>query len=63
VLPDALIVPRGSTARDVAYRIHSELGDTFLYAINARTKQRVGESYKVNDGDIIKIVATAARRV
>jgi ribosome-binding ATPase YchF (GTP1/OBG family) len=63
VLPDALIVPRGSTARDVAYRIHSELGETFLYAINARTKQRVGESYKVNDGDIIKIVATAARRV
>ncbi len=62
VLPDALVVPRGSTARDVAYRIHSELGDTFLYAINARTKQRVGESYKVNDGDVIKIVAAAARK-
>jgi len=62
VLPDALIVPRGSTARDVAYRIHTELGDTFLYAINAKTKQRVGESYRVNDGDVIKIVAAAARR-
>jgi len=62
VLPDALIVPRGSTARDVAYRIHTELGDTFLYAINAKTRQRVGESYRVNDGDVIKIVATAARR-
>lgn len=62
VLPDALIVPRGSTARDVAYRVHTELGDTFLYAINARTKQRVGESYVVNDGDILKIVASAARR-
>jgi len=62
VLPDALIVPRGSTARDVAYRIHTELGDTFLYAINAKTRQRVGESYRVNDGDVIKIVAAAARR-
>jgi len=62
ILPDALIAPRGSTARDIAYRIHTELGETFLYAINARTKQRIGESYKVNDGDIIKIVATAARK-
>lgn len=62
VLPDALLVPRGSTARDVAYRIHSELGDTFLYAINAKTKQRVGESYRISDGDVIKIVATAARK-
>jgi ribosome-binding ATPase YchF (GTP1/OBG family) len=62
VLPDALIIPRGSTARDLAYRVHTDLGETFLYAINAKTKQRVGESYRVNDGDIIKIVAAAARK-
>lgn len=63
VLPDAFIMPRGSTARDLAYRIHTDLGETFLYAINAKTKQRVGESYKLNDGDVIKIVASAARKV
>lgn len=61
VLPDVLLVPKGSTARDVAFRIHTDLGATFLYAINAKTKQRVGESYEVRDNDIIKIVATAMR--
>ena len=62
VLPDALLVKRGSTARDLAYRIHTDLGKTFLYAIDARTRQRLGESYVLKDGDVIKIVAAAARR-
>ncbi|MCE4611168.1 MAG: redox-regulated ATPase YchF [Desulfurococcales archaeon] len=62
VLPDALLVKRGSTARDLAYRIHTDLGKTFLYAIDARTRQRLGESYVLREGDVIKIVATAARR-
>lgn len=61
VLPDVLLVPRGSTARDVAYRVHTDLGRTFLYAINAKTKQRIGESYEVRDNDVIKIVAGAMK--
>jgi ribosome-binding ATPase YchF (GTP1/OBG family) len=61
VLPDVLLVPKGTTARELAYRIHTELGDTFLYAINAKTKQRVGASYVLQDNDVIKVVATGAR--
>ncbi len=60
VLPDAYIVSRGTTARELAYMIHSELGETFLYAINARSGERLGESYVLRDGDVIKVVATAA---
>ncbi len=59
VLPDVLLVPEGTTARELAYMIHTDLGRTFLYAINAKTKQRVGESYKLQDNDVIKIVAAA----
>ncbi len=59
VLPDVLLVPRGTTARQLAYMIHTDLGRTFLYAINAKTKQRIGESYVLQDGDVIKIVAAA----
>ncbi|MEM0366567.1 MAG: redox-regulated ATPase YchF [Acidilobaceae archaeon] len=62
ILPDTILLPRGSTARDLAYRIHTELGETFIYAINAKTKQRIGESYILNDNDVIKIVAVAARK-
>ncbi len=62
VLPDAYLVPRGTTARQLAYMIHTDLGRTFLYAVNAKTKQRVGEDYVLQDNDVIKIVAAAAKR-
>ncbi len=57
VLPDVLLVKEGTTVRELAYKIHTDLGETFLYAINAKTKQRVGESYVLKDNDVIKIVA------
>lgn len=57
VLPDAFLVPRGSTARDLAYRIHTDLGDKFIRAVNARTKRTVGADYELQDGDVIRIVA------
>jgi ribosome-binding ATPase YchF (GTP1/OBG family) len=61
VLPDAYLVERGTTARDLAYMIHTDLGESFLYAIDAKRKRRVGESYILEDDDVIKIVATKAR--
>jgi len=56
VLPDAFLMKRGSTARDLAYEIHTEIGESFLYAVDAKTKRRLGEDYELEDGDIIKIV-------
>lgn len=57
VLPDAFLVPRGSTARDLAYKVHTELGDKFIRAVNAKTKRTVGADYVLQDGDVIRIVA------
>ncbi len=62
VLPDAYLVPQGTTARELAYMVHTDLGKTFLYAINARTRQRIGEDYVLKDGDVVRIVAAAAKR-
>ncbi|MGQ0796689.1 MAG: redox-regulated ATPase YchF [Methanobacteriota archaeon] len=59
VLPDAFLVPRGSTARDVAFKVHTELGEHFIRAIDGRTKRVVGHDHAVQDGDVIKIVAKA----
>ncbi|MEM2192182.1 MAG: redox-regulated ATPase YchF [Candidatus Hadarchaeales archaeon] len=61
VLPDAFLVPKGTKAREFAYKIHTELGESFLYGIDARTKRRVGEDYQLKDGDVIKIVAARGR--
>jgi ribosome-binding ATPase YchF (GTP1/OBG family) len=57
VLPDAYLVTRGSTAKDLAYKIHTDFGDKFIRAVNARTKRVVGATYELEDQDVIKIVS------
>jgi ribosome-binding ATPase YchF (GTP1/OBG family) len=57
ILPDAYLMPRGSTAKDLAYKVHTDLGDHFIRAINARTHRVIGSDYKLEDGDVIRIVA------
>ena len=57
ILPDAFLVHRGSTALDVAFKVHTDLGNHFIRAINARTKMVVGRDHPVQDGDVLKIVA------
>ena len=59
VLPDAFLMKRGSNPRDLAHRVHTDIGKGFLYAVDARTKMRIKESYVLKNGDIIKIVSTA----
>ena len=61
VLPDALLLKRGSTPRDLAFAIHSELAKGFLYAIDVKKKIRVGDDYLLQPNDVIKIVSTTAR--
>jgi ribosome-binding ATPase YchF (GTP1/OBG family) len=57
VLPDAFMLKQGSTAKDLAMHVHSELAEHFLYAIDARSKQRLGAEYRLKDRDVIKIVS------
>lgn len=57
VLPDAHLVPKGSTAKDLAYKVHTDLGNKFIKAINVKTKRTIGADYKLLNGDVIKIIA------
>lgn len=61
VLPDALLVRRGSKAIEIAGNIHSDLAKGFLYALDAKRKTKIGSDYVVKDGDVIKIVSTMAK--
>jgi len=58
MLPDAYLMKRGSTTKDLAYQIHTDIGDSFLFAMDAKTKMRLGEKHELNPGDVIKIVST-----
>ncbi len=57
ILPDAILMRQGSTAIDLAYKVHSDLGDRFIRAVNGRTKRILGRDHVLEDGDVIKIVA------
>jgi hypothetical protein len=59
MLPDAYLVKKGSTAHELAYKVHTDIGDRFLYAVDGRTRMRLGDKYELKDGDVIKIVSTA----
>lgn len=58
ILPDAHLVKRGSTAKDLAYKVHTELGDHFIRAVDARTKRVIGADHVLKPGDIVRIVAS-----
>lgn len=57
VLPDSFLLPKGSTALELAYRIHSDIGDKFIGALDCRTKMKVGKDHVLKDCDVIKIIA------
>ena len=61
VLPDAHVMRGGSTAIDLAERIHTDLAKGFLYAVDARSGMRVSAEYTLKNGDILKIVSGSRR--
>jgi len=61
VLPDA-IVPYNATLSDLAGHVHSELAQTMIYGIDARTGVRLPADYIVRDRDVIKVVAASEPR-
>lgn len=61
VLPDARIMHEGDTARNLAFKVHTDLGNTFLYAVDARKGLRVGADYRLKNNDVLKIVSSARK--
>ena len=60
VLPDAYLLPDGSTIRDLALSIHTDLARGLLYAVDARTGFHLPTDYILRDRDVVSPVSTAA---
>ncbi len=56
VLPDCFLMRKGSTALDFAYRLHTDIGKSFVKAIDIHTKQAVGKDYVLKNGDGLEIM-------
>jgi ribosome-binding ATPase YchF (GTP1/OBG family) len=61
VLPDAYLVRKGTTALEVAELVHTELAKGFIAAQIVNRNKRVGADYRVQDGDVIRIISALAR--
>jgi hypothetical protein len=57
ILPDCFLLPENSTALDFAYHLHTNFGDNFIKAIDARSKKALGKDYKLKNRDALEIVS------
>jgi len=57
VLPDAFLVPAGTSVRSVAFRVHTELGEKFVRAIDGRTHRALAADHPVEPGSVLRFVA------
>ena len=55
VLPDCFLLPENSTALDFAFKLHTDIGNSFVKAINVRTKQAIGKEHLLKNLDVIEI--------
>ena len=51
------MVPNGIEAKTLAYKVHSDLGDGFIKAVDGRSRRVVGADHECSDSDVIKIHA------
>jgi len=56
VLPDCFLLPPGSNALDFAFKIHTDLGNNFIKAIDVKKKMPVGKEHVLHQGDVIEII-------
>lgn len=58
VLPDCFLMPPKTTALDFAFKLHTDIGNHFIKAIDVRTKKPVGKDYALKHRDMIEIAAS-----
>jgi len=57
-LPDCFLVPQSTTAIDFAFKVHTDIGNNFIKAIDLKTKQVIGKEHVLKNGDVIEIVTS-----
>ena len=55
VLPDGILIPKGSNPQELAYIVHTDIGDNFMFAVDAKKKIRIASDAELSDGDVISI--------
>lgn len=56
ILPDVFLVPSGTTMKEFAFKVHTQLGEKFITGIDAKTKMRLAADHKLKNKDVVSIV-------
>jgi hypothetical protein len=55
-LPDCFLLPPRSIALDFAFRIHTDIGNAFVRALDVKTKRSLGKDHVLKHRDVIEIL-------
>jgi len=58
ILPDCFLVAKGINAHEFAFKVHTDIGNNFVKAINLKTKQPVAKEAPLHDNDVIEIMTS-----
>jgi len=58
ILPDCFLVPKDTTALEFAFKVHTDIGNNFVKAINLKTKLPVGKDQALKNNDVIEIMTS-----
>jgi len=56
ILPDVFLVKNGTTLKEFAFSIHSDIGEKFIGGLEAKTKRKIGAEYILQNNDVIEIL-------
>ena len=56
VLPDCFLMPKGTTALDFAFKLHTDIGKNFIKAVDVKTRQLIGKDHELKSGDVVEIM-------
>jgi ribosome-binding ATPase YchF (GTP1/OBG family) len=56
VLPDAFLVKKGTTLKEFAFIIHTDIGEKFIGGIDAKSKKKLGADYELKNNDVVEIL-------
>lgn len=57
-LPDCFLLPPKSTALDFAFRIHTDIGNKFVRALDVKTKMALGRDHPLKNRDVVEILTS-----
>ena len=60
MLPDAFLLDPASTPENLAYAVHSDIGDGYLHAVDARSDRRIGVDHELSVVAVTKKNSTAS---